>query len=275
MTKAFAGLPLVRPLIMGIVNATPDSFSDGGEAFCEDDAVAKGLRMIDEGADIIDVGGESTRPGAEPVGIEDELRRTIPVVRRLSEAGVLVSIDTRHAVVMEAALAAGAEIVNDVSALTHDPRSIDVVANSEASVVLMHMQGAPATMQNAPEYDDVTKEVVDYLCNRVRACEAAGIRRNRIAIDPGIGFGKTMSHNLDILKRLKEFSAVGVPVLLGVSRKSFIGAVVGERDPRKRVAGSIAAALAGVTRGANILRVHDVAETHQALAVWDVINANV
>jgi len=266
----FAGLSLDRPLIMGIVNATPDSFSDGGEAFRFTDAVARGLQMVEDGADIIDVGGESTRPGAAPVGLDDELRRTVPVIESLVKGGVLVSIDTRHAAVMRAALDVGAAIINDVSALTGEG-SLDVVATSNASVVLMHMQGEPGKMQASPTYTDAPGEVFAYLKDRIAACEAAGIDRSRMAVDPGIGFGKTVEHNLQILKRLDLYQDIGVALLLGVSRKSFIGHVAGEPDAQSRVPGSLAAALAGVVRGANIVRVHDVAETAQALKLWTAI----
>jgi len=273
MTTTFAGFALDRPVIMGIINATPDSFSDGGDAFSFEDAVARGLKLMNDGADIIDVGGESTRPGAEPVSVEEELHRTIPVISRLSQAGACVSIDTRHALVMEEALAAGAEIINDVTALSGDRRSMDVAANTGAPIVLMHMQGQPGTMQSAPIYEDVAKDVFDYLTARVQACEAAGIERSRLALDPGIGFGKTVDHNLFILKTLKMYDRLGLPVMLGVSRKSFIGKVVGEADAKKRLAGSVAAALWGVSQGAKILRVHDVAETKQALDIWAAIEA--
>lgn len=268
MIKTFAGMSLDRPLIMGIVNATPDSFSDGGEAFTFEDAVARGLKLMDEGADIIDVGGESTRPGAAPVSIKEEVRRTVPVVARLSEAGACVSIDTRHALVMEEALAVGAEIINDVTALTGDTRSMDVAANSDVPIILMHMQGKPGTMQDAPVYENAPQDVFDYLKARVQACEAVGIMRDRIALDPGIGFGKTVDHNLQILKHLDLYEQLGLPVLLGVSRKSFIGKIAQEPDASKRLAGSIAAALSGVVHGAKILRVHDVAQTKQALDIW-------
>ena len=271
MIKTFAGFSLDRPLIMGIVNATPDSFSDGGEAFSFEDAVARGLQMMGEGADIIDVGGESTRPGAESVSIAEEVRRTVPVIKRLSDAGACVSIDTRHALVMEAALAAGAEIINDVTALTGDRRSLDVAASVDAPVILMHMQGQPGTMQSDPTYEDAPKEVLEYLTARVQACEAAGIKRARLAVDPGIGFGKTVAHNVQILKHLDIYQRLGVSLLLGVSRKSFIGKISGETDAQKRLPGSLAAALWAVERGANILRVHDVRETKQALKVWQAI----
>ena len=273
MLKSFAGFSLDRPLIMGIINATPDSFSDGGEAFTFEDAVARGLKMMADGADIIDVGGESTRPGAAPVTIEEEVRRTVPVIKRLSDAGACVSIDTRHALVMEEALAAGAEIINDVTALTGDARSMDVAASCQTPIVLMHMQGEPGTMQSDPTYEDAPKEVLEYLTARVQACEAAGIERARLAVDPGIGFGKTVAHNVQILKHLDIYQRLGVPLLLGVSRKSFIGKIVGEEDAQKRLPGSIAAALFSIRYGGNILRVHDVRETKQALEVWAAIQS--
>lgn len=266
----FAGLSLDRPLVMGIVNATPDSFSDGGEAFRFSDAVARGVQMVEDGADIIDVGGESTRPGAAPVGLEEELRRTVPVIERLVQGGALVSIDTRHGAIMRAALDAGAAIVNDVSALT-GAGSLDVVAGSEASVVLMHMQGEPGKMQANPTYADAPGEVFAYLKERIAACEAAGIDSSRLAVDPGIGFGKTVDHNLQILNRLDMYQDLDVAVLLGVSRKSFIGQVADEPDAHRRLPGSLAAALAGVARGASIVRVHDVVETVQALKIWQAI----
>ena len=273
MIKTFSGFSLDRPLIMGIVNATPDSFFDGGEAFIFEDAVARGLQMMQDGADIIDIGGESTRPGAAPVSIEEEVRRTVPVIKRLSDAGACVSIDTRHALVMEQALAAGAEIINDVTALTGDVRSLDVAASVDAPVILMHMQGEPGTMQANPVYEDAPKEVLGYLTARVQACEAAGIERARLALDPGIGFGKTKAHNVQILKHLDLYQRLGLPLLLGVSRKSFIGKIANEDDAQKRLPGSIAAALFGVQHGGNILRVHDVRETKQALDVWAAIES--
>lgn len=268
--RTFAGLTLDRPRIMGIVNATPDSFSDGGEAYRFTDAVARGLQMVEDGADIIDVGGESTRPGADPVSLDEEIRRTVPVVEHLAKAGALVSIDTRHADVMQAALDVGAAIVNDVSALT-GARALDVVAGSDASVVLMHMQGEPGHMQADPTYTDAPRDVLAYLADRLAACEAAGIQRERISVDPGIGFGKTVDHNLQILKRLDLYQDLDVPLLLGVSRKSFIGAIAREADAGRRLPGSIAAALWAVEQGASIVRVHDVGETVQALHVWSAI----
>jgi dihydropteroate synthase len=259
---------------MGIVNVTPDSFSDGGQHATADAAIAHGRRLIDEGADIVDVGGESTRPGSQPITEQEELARVLPVVRGLAAAGALVSIDTRRAAVMRAALDAGARIVNDVTALTSDCDSLGVVARSSASVVLMHMQGEPQTMQRAPHYDDVVGEVRDYLKGRVAACVAAGIAAERIAVDPGIGFGKTVEHNLLLLANLDKLAGPGVALVLGASRKGFIAALSGRREPaNERLAGSLAAALAAVARGADIVRVHDVAATVQALAVWQAVRS--
>lgn len=269
--NTFAGLSLARPLVMGIVNVTPDSFSDGGETPTVEQAIERGLAFLSQGADILDVGGESTRPGAAPVSLEAELDRVIPVIEALAAQGATVSVDSRHATVMTAAIEAGAAIINDVTALEGDEKSLGVVANSDASVVLMHMQGEPQTMQREPVYDDVVAEVGAYLITRIRACEQAGIPKERIAIDPGIGFGKTLDHNIDLLANLGAFSGLGCPVLLGVSRKSFIGKLSGEGDPTKRLAGSLAAALAGISRGVSILRVHDVAETRQALDIWQAV----
>lgn len=255
---------------MGILNVTPDSFSDGGEAFNRSAAIEKGLALFEEGADIVDIGGESTRPGAEPVEVEEELTRVIPVVEAVAKAGP-VSVDTRRAEVMAAAIRAGASIVNDVTALTGDGRALEVVAATSASVVLMHMQGEPQTMQVAPRYADVAAEVRDWLAARVATCRAAGIAPARIAIDPGIGFGKTFDHNLELLRRLDLLRGPGHPVVLGVSRKGFIGHLTGVAAPRQRFAGSVAAGLWAAGRGVHILRVHDVAETRQALAVWRAI----
>ena len=260
---------------MGIVNATPDSFSDGGDAYSFDDAVSRGMELVAQGAAIIDVGGESTRPGADPVSIEDEIARTIPVIERLVAGGVTVSIDTRHAVVMEAAIQAGASIINDVTALTNDEKSMEVATASGASIVLMHMQGTPGTMQSNPSYGNASVEVFQYLKARVEACVKAGIDRSLIAVDPGIGFGKNLEHNLQILKSLDMYKNLGVTLLLGASRKSFIGAIMGEDTPKNRpkdrMPGSLAAGIWGVKSGFDILRVHDVAETSQALKVWAAI----
>jgi dihydropteroate synthase len=272
-TRSFAGFALTRPLLMGIVNVTPDSFSDGGDFARVEDAIAHGRRLFEEGADIVDIGGESTRPGSAPTPVAEERARVEPVVAALARAGACVSIDTRRADVMRAAIAAGARIVNDVTALTADAESLAVVAKSGASVVLMHMQGDPATMQQAPQYRDAPAEIADYLRGRVEACRAAGIPDERIAIDPGIGFGKTVEHNVQILARLDRFTAVGVAVLVGLSRKGFIGKLSRGEAPKAREPGSIAGAIAAAEGGADILRVHDVAATRQALAVWQAIRA--
>ena len=265
---AIAGLDLDRPRIMGVVNVTPDSFSDGGERFDCGRATADGLAMIEAGADIIDVGGESTRPGAAPVPVEEELRRVLPVVKDLARQGARVSIDTRWSRVMAEAAAAGATILNDVTALSGDPESLSVAAQSGLPVVLMHMQGEPQTMQAAPQYHHVSLDVFDYLTGRIAACEAAGIPRDRLIVDPGIGFGKTLEHNLRLLNDLALLHGTGCAILLGVSRKSFIAKIDGPCEARKRLPGSLAAMLNGIRQGVQIVRVHDVAETRQALAVW-------
>jgi dihydropteroate synthase len=258
-------------LILGIVNVTPDSFSDGGETPSSKLAIERALLLKEQGADILDIGGESTRPGAEPVSIDEEISRVIPVIEVLAGKGICVSVDTRNSPVMEAAIQAGATIVNDVTALQGDPQSLGVIAASSASVILMHMQGQPGSMQNSPVYNDVVAEVGAYLVSRIQACENAGVGKDRIAIDPGIGFGKTRDHNLALLKNLHVFAAFGSPLVLGVSRKSFIGRISNENDPAKRLAGSLSAGLAGLARGVSILRVHDVWETRQALDVWQAI----
>jgi dihydropteroate synthase len=268
---SFAGLPLTRTLVMGVVNVTPDSFSDGGETLDPAAAVARGLAMLDEGADIIDVGGESTRPGAAPITAAEEIARVTPVIRALSKAGALVSVDTRRSAVMRAAIESGATIINDITALSGDPGSIQLVGEAGASVILMHMQGEPPTMQQAPHYNDAAYEVCDWLAERVAACEAAGIPPGRLAVDPGIGFGKTVGHNLEILADLDKYVALRCAIVVGVSRKSFIGRLSRGEQPRRRLAGSLAGALAAASRGADILRVHDVADTRQALAIWEAI----
>ena len=267
----FAGLETTGarpPLVMGVVNVTPDSFSDGGEFFDTSTAVDHGLALAAAGADMLDVGGESTRPGAAKIDAEEECRRVLPVIEALADAGHLVSVDTRVASVMAAATRAGARIVNDISALADDPKSLETVAAGTASVVLMHKQGDPATMQDAPAYDDVVTELFDALGRRIAACEAAGIARSRIAVDPGIGFGKTIDHNLDLTVHLALFHGLGVPIAVGYSRKSFLAALTGETRPKDRLSGSLAACLAAAARGIQIVRVHDVAETVQALAAW-------
>lgn len=267
----FAGLALDRPRVMGIVNVTPDSFSDGGLYGEADAAIAHGRRLLEEGADILDIGGESTRPGAAPLAPEVEMARVLPVIRTLAADGALVSVDTRHAAVMRAAVEAGARIINDVTALTGDAGSLAAVCDSGASVVLMHMLGDPQTMQVNPTYVDVVRDVSAYLGERVRACRAGGIGPERIAVDPGIGFGKTVEHNLALLAGVNGLLGLGVTVLIGASRKSFIGKLSRGEPAPDRVAGSVAAALAAVARGAHIVRVHDVAPTRQALSVWSAI----
>ena len=256
-----------RPRLMGILNVTPDSFSDGGETFEHNLAVNKGADLVQDGAAIIDVGGESTRPGSEPVPLEEELRRVVPVVERLNAAGHLVSIDTRKATVMDQALQNGARILNDVSALTHDAKSLDLAAKVTAPVVLMHAQGEPQTMQVEPAYEDVVLDVFDFLASRLAVCEAAGIGRDRVILDPGIGFGKTVQHNLTLLNNLSLFHALGCPLLLGASRKRFIGALSQEEAADQRLAGSLAAFAQGYYQGVQIFRVHDVAESTQMLSV--------
>ncbi|HIN20326.1 MAG TPA: dihydropteroate synthase [Rhodospirillales bacterium] len=268
---SFAGLSLDKPRLFGVINVTPDSFSDGGEALALSEALKRGRAMLDDGADILDVGGESTRPGAEPVSAEEERARVVPVVKGLSEMGALVSIDTRRAEVMAAAIDAGAGIVNDVTALTGDQDSLGLVADRGVAVVLMHMQGEPGSMQENPQYENAAKDVFGTLKARFEACEEAGIRRHRIAVDPGIGFGKTVDHNLEILNRLDIYRGLGLPVLLGVSRKSFIAKLSRGEAPKDRVPGSLAAVLAAWAQGVRMFRVHDVAETRQALAVAQAI----
>jgi dihydropteroate synthase len=266
-----AGLPQRRPLIMGVVNVTPDSFSDGGQFVEPGVAIEHGFRLHVEGADIIDVGGESTRPGAAAVDADGEIARVIPVVAALARAGVPVSIDTRKAAVMRAAVAAGAGMINDISALRHDPESLAAAGASGVPVVLMHTQGEPATMQVQPTYDIAALDVFDHLAARVQAWTDAGFERSRLLIDPGIGFGKSAEHNLEILSQLGLYLGMGLPLLVGVSRKSFIGRIAGGAPPLQRLPGSLAAALYGAAAGVAVLRVHDVAATQQAVAVWQAI----
>ena len=268
---AFAGLDMGKVHLMGVVNVTPDSFSDGGAFLKTEAAVAQALRLVEEGASIIDVGGESTRPGAAPVSPEEESARVIPVIRALAERGVLVSVDTRHAIVMEQACAAGAGIINDVSALTHDPAALPVVIKLKKPVILMHMQGDPHSMQQAPCYGFAPLDVYDYLAGRVAECLRAGIKRENIALDVGIGFGKADVHNLQLLDHLALFHGLGCPLVLGVSRKSFIGRLSRGEPPQDRLPGSLAGALAGVERGVQMLRVHDVAQTRQALVIVNAL----
>jgi dihydropteroate synthase len=262
-----------RPRVLGIVNVTPDSFSDGGEHDSVDAAVAHGLRLAGEGADVLDVGGESTRPGAQEVAVEEELRRVVPVIERLArESGVPVSVDTSKPEVMRAAVAAGAGMINDVRALRREG-ALEAAAELGVPVVLMHMRGEPGAMQDAPEYDDVVADVHRFLAERIFAAEMAGIERRRIVADPGFGFGKTLEHNMALLAQLARFSELGVPVLAGLSRKRSIGDLTGRDDARDRVFGSVAAALIAAQRGAMLLRVHDVAATVDAIKVWNAVAA--
>jgi len=256
---------------MGIINATPDSFSDGGQHLRRDAAIVHAQQLIAEGADILDIGGESTRPGAQPVGLQEELERVLPIIKGLSGIPVPISIDTCKPEVMRAALAAGASMVNDINAL-QDAAALQIVAASEAAVCLMHKQGNPQTMQQQPHYQNVMVEVRDFLRERLAAAEAAGIARERIVIDPGFGFGKTLAHNLDLLRHLDRLRELGAPVLAGLSRKSMLGAITGQ-DVDHRVAASVAAALIAVQRGASIVRVHDVRETVDALKIWSAVNS--
>lgn len=266
-------LKLDRPRVVGIVNVTPDSFSDGGEHASADAAVAHGLQLAAEGADVLDIGGESTRPGADEVPLEEELRRVIPVVERLArETALPISIDTSKPEVMRAAVEAGAGMINDVCALRRDG-ALDAAAGLGVPVVLMHMQGEPRSMQDAPDYDDVVAEVHRFLAERIFAAEMAGIDRKRIVADPGFGFGKTGAHNLTLLAQLQRFAELGVPVLAGLSRKRTIGELTGRDAPRDRVHGSVAAALIAAQRGAMLLRVHDAAATVDALKVWQAVAA--
>ena len=264
-----AGLSLEAPRIMGIVNVTPDSFSDGGQLTSVQAAVDHALRLADEGADIIDIGGESTRPGAGYVPVADELARVIPVIEGLRpRTRALISIDTRKAEVMRRAAAAGADILNDVSALTHDPASLGVAVETGLPVILMHAQGDPKTMNDNPQYSDVVLDVFDFLEERIAVCVAAGIPRAKLVADPGIGFGKHLHHNVAVMAGLALYHGLGVPILLGASRKKLIDHISDAPQPKDRVPGSLAAALAGVAQGVQIARVHDVAATRQALAVW-------
>lgn len=266
-------LVLDRPRVMGIVNVTPDSFSDGGLHADTDAAVAHALRLVEEGADILDVGGESTRPGADEVPLAEELRRVVPVIERLArETQVPISIDTSKPEVMRAAVAAGAGMINDVYGLRREG-ALEAAASLGVPVVLMHMLGEPRSMQASPQYDDVVADVHRFLAERMFAAEMAGIDRNRLVIDPGFGFGKTREHNLALLANLDAFAGLGVPLLAGLSRKRSIGELTGREAPADRVHGSVAAHLLAVDRGARIVRVHDVAATVDALAVWRAVDA--
>lgn len=260
----------IGPLVMGIVNVTPDSFSDGGQHLQRDTALAHAQQLIAEGADIIDIGGESTRPGARPVSIQEELDRVLPVIEGLRGAPVPISIDTCKPEVMQAAIAAGAQMVNDINAL-QDAAAMNSVVSSKVAACLMHKQGDPQTMQQQPHYQNVVAEVGAFLRERIAAAEAAGIQRDRIVVDPGFGFGKTLAHNLALLRELKQLTELGVPVLAGLSRKSMLGALTGQ-GVGHRMSASVAAALIAVQRGADIVRVHDVRETVDALKILNAVN---
>jgi dihydropteroate synthase len=268
-------LPLgKRCLVMGIVNVTPDSFSDGGRFLQTDAAIAHGLELVRQGADLLDIGGESTRPGSQPITLEEELQRVVPVVTALAQqTSVPISVDTSKAEVASSCLQAGAHLVNDVTGLTGDPHMIDVVRDLAAGVIVMHMQGTPATMQVAPHYDDVVIDLSRFFAERIQSLTAHGIPLDAIALDPGIGFGKTREHNITLLAQLAKFSVLGRPICLGVSRKGFLGKLL-NRPLEERLAGSLAAAAYGLAQNAvQILRVHDVAETRDLVRVWEVLSA--
>ncbi len=265
-------LSLERPLLMGILNVTPDSFSDGGSYNRLDAALAHAERLLADGADILDIGGESTRPGAPYVSPEEELQRVLPVLERLAALQVPLSLDTRRTSVMRAALQAGAvDLINDVSAL-EDDGALALVAAAKVGICLMHKQGNPDTMQQQPDYSDVVQEVGGYLVRRIELCLEHGIARERLLADPGFGFGKTLQHNLELLRALPQLEAMaGAPLLVGMSRKSMLGAITGEAQPEQRLGASVAAALLAAQRGAKVIRVHDVKATHQALQVWQAL----
>lgn len=261
---------LSRPLVMGVVNVTPDSFSDGGLHFSADAALAHAQQLIIEGADILDIGGESTRPGAKKISEQEELDRILPVIEGLRGVDVPISIDTYKPTVMRAALVAGASMINDVNALQAEG-ALEVLAHSDAALCLMHKQGEPSTMQVQPFYQNAVNEISAFLRGRLQACEAAGIVRARMIVDPGFGFGKTLAHNLELLRELDQLKVLGVPVLAGLSRKSMLGALTGQ-DAAQRLPASLAAMLIAVQRGAEIVRVHDVRATVDALKVWSAVN---
>ena len=271
----FAGLSMASPVIMGIINVTPDSFSDGGQASEHETAIAQGRRLWAQGARILDVGGESTRPGSDLVPGAEELARVLPVISALAGEGFRLSVDTRKPEVMQAAAKAGAAILNDVSALGFSPESPRVAAGLQLPLVLMHAQGDPKTMQVNPVYEDVALDVYDALEGFIARAVGAGVPRSHLAIDPGIGFGKSFKHNLEVLNQLSLYHGLGVPLLLGASRKAFIGAITGESQAGLRMAGSVGVAIAAAAQGAQIIRVHDVRESVQALATWMAVNARV
>ena len=269
--KSISRLKFDNPHIIGALNITPDSFSDGGKYLALEDALSHSLSLLDHGADIIDVGGESTRPGAEIVDENEEIKRTIPLIKELSNKGVVTSIDSRKSKVISAALEAGAQIVNDVSALTFDKESIEVVKKTGVPVILMHMQGNPQTMQKSPQYTCAPLDIFDYLKERIQFCNNHGIDRSQIIVDPGVGFGKTSEHNIEILNYLTLFHGLGCPILVGFSRKRFISEIGSEASEQERLAGSLGAGLLSLNQGVQFLRVHDVFETKQAISVWNSV----
>jgi dihydropteroate synthase len=272
--RVLPGLPRDRAAVMGVLNVTPDSFSDGGKFTAPDAAIAHAHAMVAAGADILDIGGESTRPGAVVVPEDEEIARTAPIIAALRSAGVAVpiSVDTRKAAVAHAALSAGATMLNDVSAMIYDDGMAEVARTSGTPICLMHAQGDPETMQKDPHYDDVLLDVFDHLAERVAAAEAAGIAKSRIIIDPGVGFGKTQAHNLALIRGLSLFHTLGCPILLGVSRKRFIGNISGAERAEDRASGSVCVALEGIRQGVQIIRAHDIEEHRQAFALWRAVH---
>ena len=260
-----------KPIIMGIVNVTPDSFSDGGDNYSVDNAINHGLDLLEQGADILDIGGESTRPNADIVSVNDEIGRVIPVIKGLQGRAKFISIDTRNSLTMKTAIDAGANIVNDVSGLCHDSDSINVVADFGVPICIMHMKGNPKDMQDKPEYNNIINDICSFFDDRIRFCKQSGISQDKIILDPGIGFGKTLEHNLLILNNIQEFAQFDCKIMLGASRKSFIGAICGEEEPKERLGGSVATAIYGSEQGVSIFRVHDVKETRQAFDVYNAI----
>lgn len=269
----WAGFLMDRPLVMGILNVTPDSFSDGGRFSGPDSAIATGRQLVASGADILDIGGESTRPNASPVAPEDEIARIVPVIRSLASEGAIISADTRNAVTMAAALAAGAQIINDISGLKHDAQAAKILADAACPVILMHMRGSPMTMTCQAHYADLVEDVLAELISVRDAAIAAGIAPTAIALDPGFGFAKIGVQNITLLRATARFAALGHPLLIGLSRKGFLGQLAGEADPIRRLPASLAAGLYALAQGANILRVHDVAATVQAIKVWRALTS--
>ncbi len=270
---ALASLWAQKPALMGVVNVTPDSFSDGGKYTNPDKAIEHALGLIHEGADIIDIGGESTRPGAQEIDSKEEIARVVPVIEGLKGKVKWLSIDTRHSQTMEAALKAGVSIINDISALEGDTRSLDVAAEAQVPVILMHKQGSPETMQKSPNYNNVVEEIFEYLQQRINNCETHCIENTMVVADPGIGFGKTLEDNLLILRNIRRFQDLGVPMMVGVSRKSFVGKLSKNEPPNERIPGSLSAALWCLSQGVQIYRVHDVAQTRQAFKIFQEISS--